>query len=91
MKIQKGFSTILVIIISILVIGGGLYYLNIDFKPCILNINQENKEICYMKKALKTGNYDICSNIKTLYREKRCVDLIKSHNSQTIESVLKSL
>ncbi len=91
MNTQKGFSKILGIIIGLIVIGGGVYYLNIDLRPCILNVGQENKEICFMKKALKTGNYDICSNIETLYREKRCVDLIKSGDTQTIESVLKSL
>ncbi len=90
MNKQKGFSKILLFII-LLVIGGGVYYLNADLRPCILNVNKENKEICYMKKAFKTGDSDICSNIETLYREKRCVDLIKSGDSQIIESVLKSL
>ena len=82
---------IIYIIVVILLLVGVSYYLKTSSKLCILNANNESREICYMKSALKTGNSNTCSNIKTVYREKRCTDLLKSNNTQEIESVLKSL
>jgi hypothetical protein len=80
-------NVIAFIIIVILLAVGFIYYL----KPCTFIMSKENQEVCYMKSALKTRDSNICSNIKTIYREKRCTDLLKSNDTQEIESVLKSL
>ena len=82
--------TIYVLVIILLLVGV-IYYFNPNLRPCALIMDKEAQEVCYMKSALRTGNSNTCSNIKTVYREKRCTDLLKSNNTQEIESVLKSL
>jgi UDP-3-O-acyl-N-acetylglucosamine deacetylase len=82
---------IISIIVIILLLVGVNYSLNRNLIPCVLIMNQENQEICYFKSALKTNNSNICSNMKEIYRQKRCTDILKSQDAQMIESILKSL
>ena len=77
--------------VVILLSVGLFYYLKTSSKLCILLIGQERRESCYMKSALRNGDFTICSNMKELYREKRCVDLVESNDTQLKEAVLNNL
>jgi hypothetical protein len=78
-------------IVIVIVILGAIYYLKNNSKFCAFMIGQENRESCYMELALKMGDSTICSNLKELYRQKRCMDLVKSTDTTLKESILKNL
>lgn len=82
---------IIYVLVIVLLLVGVIYFFNPNLRPCALIMDNETQEVCYMKSALRTGNSNTCSNIKTVYREKRCTDLLKTNDTQQIESILKSL
>lgn len=77
-------------VIIILVLAVAVFHV---LNPCGLVVSEESKEACYIKTALKTNNSNFCSKIETVYRQKRCVELVESteFSPEQIESVLKNL